>query len=79
LGRRSSVRFSLDPVLRAASSALARAAAILNEVIDAIARGFDEQTEPTEAMPQEEAASVRRLAASILLSEGDKRSDRPRS
>ncbi len=61
------------------SRELARVAAILNGVIDAIARGFDEQTEPTEAMPQEEAASVRRLAASILLLEGDKRADRPRS
>jgi len=61
------------------SRELARVVAILNEVIDAIASGFDEQAEPTEAMPQEEAASVRRLAASILVSKGDKRADRPQS
>jgi hypothetical protein len=53
------------------SRELARVVAILNEVIDAIPSGFDEQTEPTKAMPQEEAASVRRLAASILVSKGD--------
>jgi hypothetical protein len=34
------------------STEVARVAAILNEVIDAIAHGFDEQTEPTEAIPQ---------------------------
>jgi hypothetical protein len=51
---------------------LARVTVILDEVIDAIANAFDEQTGETEAIPEEEAASVRRLAASILLSDGDK-------
>jgi hypothetical protein len=55
---------------------LARVAAILNEVIDAIVHSFDGQTEPTEAIPQGEAASVRRLAVSILAS-NDKPAKRP--
>jgi hypothetical protein len=46
--------------------------AALDEVIDAIAHGFDGQSIQTEAIPELEAASAQRLTVSISPSDPDK-------
>jgi hypothetical protein len=54
------------------SRELARVIAALDEVIDAIAHGFDGQAIQTEAIPELEAASAQRLTVSISPSDPDK-------